>query len=81
MTNQPASVVDGVLQCTSSGGRTDYFSLVSQVSPHGSATLEDLVMHDPDDPQQWVLVVVYQEDNRYQVFRRRFLEQGPVREQ
>jgi hypothetical protein len=71
--NQSYGLLPSILASTTSGNRSDYFGLVSQVSPSGSGTLEDLTIHDPDDPDQWVLVIVYQNDNDYEIYRRRYL--------
>jgi hypothetical protein len=66
-------LMSSLLACTTCGTRSNYFGVVSQLSPQGSGTLEDLMMHDPDDPEQWVLMIVYQRENNYEVFRRRFI--------
>lgn len=67
-----ASLLPDILMSTSASGRMDYFGVVSQVAPQGSGTLEDLVIHEPADLSQWILVVIVQRDNRYEVYRRKY---------
>ncbi|HIF01098.1 MAG TPA: hypothetical protein EYQ63_29830, partial [Fuerstia sp.] len=47
----------GLLESACRTGTRDFFSLVSQVSPQGSASLEDLPIMDPTDANQWLLMV------------------------
>jgi hypothetical protein len=47
-----------------------YFQLVSQVSPEGTGSLEDLPFMDGADPQQWALALIRVEENDFQVFRK-----------
>lgn len=48
------------------------FSLVSQLSPAGGETFEDLTLLDPTDPNQWLLVAVYEDGDDIHVVRRVF---------
>lgn len=47
-----------------------FFKVVSQISPDGSATFEDLCILDREDPAQWLLVVVEAVGNNFIVWRR-----------
>ncbi len=61
----------GLLQSACRTGTRDYFSLVSQVSPQGSASLEDLPVLDPTDASQWLLMIAVKgKENRTVVYRR-----------
>ena len=53
--------------------RPSFFQVVSQVSPSGSASLEDLTFLDVTDPQQWALFVMRVEDSDFHVFRRLYV--------
>lgn len=57
----------------SSQGRPSFFQVVSQVSPSGSASLEDLTFLDVTDPQQWALIVMRVEQSDFHVFRRLYV--------
>ena len=46
------------------------FSVVSQVSPNGAGDFEDLAVLDPDDLNQWLLVILEEQGDDYVVFRR-----------
>ena len=48
-----------------------YFNIFSGISPHGSGTLEDLVISDSTDSQEFVLVVIRTTGQNVEVFRRR----------
>lgn len=48
------------------------FSLVSQLSPAGGETFEDLTLLDPTDPDQWLLVAVYEDGDDIHLVRRLF---------
>jgi len=52
------------------------FSVVSQVSPTGSPSLEDLALLDPSDPKQWLLAVVTHRDGDYVIYRRLYRVEG-----
>ena len=67
----PAITAIGLLQSACRTGTRDYFSLVSQVSPQGSASLEDLPILDPTDASQWLLMIAVKgKENRTVVYRR-----------
>ncbi|MCR9197058.1 MAG: hypothetical protein NXI04_00275 [Planctomycetaceae bacterium] len=68
--NYDAILSQGLLSAASSASASTFFSIVSQVSPHGAATLEDLPLADPSDPTQWLLMVVVQEQGETTVFRK-----------
>ena len=53
------------------------FSLVSQLSPAGGETFEDLSLLDPTDPDQWLLVAVYEDGDDMHVVRRLFHRDHP----
>jgi len=67
----PSMTAVGLLQSACRTGTRDYFSLVSQVSPQGSASLEDLPILDPTDASQWLLMIAVKgKENRIVVYRR-----------
>ncbi|MDG1897305.1 MAG: hypothetical protein P8J37_20610 [Fuerstiella sp.] len=67
----PSITAVGLLQSACRTGTRDYFSLVSQVSPQGSASLEDLPVLDPTDASQWLLMIAVKgKENRTVVYRR-----------
>lgn len=68
--NYDAILSLGLLSAASSASSSTFFSIVSQVSPNGAATLEDLPLADPSDPTQWLLMVVVQEQSKTMVFRK-----------
>jgi hypothetical protein len=47
-----------------------HFSIVSQVSPNGGYSFEDLSIYDATDPNQWLMVVIVPEEDDYYVYRR-----------
>jgi hypothetical protein len=47
--------------------------VVSQVSPSGGASLEDLTFLDFTAPEQWALLVMRVEDNDFHVFRKLYV--------
>ena len=49
---------------------TGMFTLVSQVSPSGGSALEDTALLDPEDPSEWVLVVLVARGDDLYCFRR-----------
>ena len=51
------------------------FNIVSQVSPEGAGSLEDLAFLDSSDPSQWALVIVEQQGENFQVFRKLYVVQ------
>ena len=55
-----------------------YFGIVSQVSPHGAASLEDLPLLDTSDDNQWLLMVVITHQDQTTVFRRLYRTGDPV---
>lgn len=59
-----------VVEASAQPGRGDFFTFVSQVSPEGSASLEDLPVLDSSDARQWLLVVAVQEGDHLTIFRR-----------
>ena len=67
----PVLTAIGLLQSACRTGTRDFFSLVSQVSPQGSASLEDLPILDPTDANQWLLMVAVKGiANHTMVYRR-----------
>lgn len=75
--NHDAILSNGLLAAASSTSRTDFFSIVSQVSPHGAATLEDLPLLDASDPHAWLLMVVVEREGETAVFRKVFHTKRP----
>ncbi len=51
----------------------NFFSLVSQISPQGAGSLEDLAILDSSDPDQWALVIVEHKGDDYHVFRKLYV--------
>ena len=58
------------MDSAASKGKRDFFSLVAQVSPQGSAAMEDLAVLDAGDPNQWLLIVAVREGNDTNIYRR-----------
>ncbi|MCA9084726.1 MAG: hypothetical protein KDA81_11750 [Planctomycetaceae bacterium] len=69
-TPQDGLIGYGVVQASVVTGTRNYLSLVSQVSPQGSASMEDLPLLDPTDDSQWLLVVLTETDGHFQVYRK-----------
>ena len=55
--------------------QTNIFGLVSQIAPHGAGSLEDLAILDSSDPSQWALVIVKQQGENSEVFRKLYFVQ------
>ncbi len=51
----------------------NFFAVVSQVSPEGAGSLEDLAFLDSSDPSQWALVIAEQQGENFQVFRKLYV--------
>ena len=51
----------------------NFFGIVSQVAPEGAGSLEDLAFLDSSDPSQWALVIVEQQGENFQVFRKLYI--------
>ena len=49
---------------------TGFFHIVSQVSPSGGTTLEDVSVFDSSDPTRWMLVVWVPDGEDYYIYRR-----------
>ncbi|MCA9048325.1 MAG: hypothetical protein KDA89_06330 [Planctomycetaceae bacterium] len=69
-----ALVGHGLEQSSVVTGTRDYFSFVSQVSPEGSACMEDLPLLDPTSDQEWLLIVLTENNDGYVVWRRLFVD-------
>jgi hypothetical protein len=54
-------------------GSEGIFRLVSQLSPEGASSLEDLAFLDPTDPAQWALIIVQVQREEFFVFRKLFV--------
>ncbi len=67
---QDAIASVGLLESSARTGTRDYFSIVSQVSPQGSASMEDMPILDPTDSNQWLLIVAMKKDMHTTVYRR-----------
>ncbi len=52
-----------------------FFQIVSQVSPQGAGSLEDLAFVDPSDPAQWGLAIMQTDGHNFHVFRKLYLQQ------
>jgi hypothetical protein len=48
--------------------------VVSQISPEGAGSLEDLAFVDPSDPDQWGLAIMMTDGNDIHVFRKLYVE-------
>ncbi len=59
-----------IIQAAARTGTRDFFSIVSQVSPQGSASLEDLPILDTTDNNQWLLMVAVRKQDVTQIYRR-----------
>jgi len=72
---QSASVT--MLSClpTVKTSQTNIFGLVSQIAPHGAGSLEDLAFLDSSDPSQWALVIIQQQGENFEVFRKLYFVQ------
>lgn len=51
----------------------NFFGIVSQIAPEGAGSLEDLALLDSSDPAQWVLVIVEQQGENFQVYRKLYV--------
>jgi len=58
---------------TAASSNRDIFRLVSQLSPEGAGSLEDLTIVDPSDPKQWALAILQQEGDNFYVYRKQYL--------
>lgn len=66
----------GVVDASVRTGGRDFFSIVSQVSPQGSASMEDLPMLDASDESQWLLLVAVREGLHTNIYRRLYFDPG-----
>ncbi len=60
---------------TAKTAQTNIFGLVSQIAPHGAGSLEDLALLDSSDPSQWALVIIKQQGEDFEVFRKLYFVQ------
>ena len=60
---------------TVKSSQTNIFGLVSQIAPHGAGSLEDLAFLDSSDPTQWALVIITQQGENFEVFRKLYFVQ------
>ncbi len=60
---------------TVKSSQTNIFGLVSQIAPHGAGSLEDLAFLDSSDPSQWALVIIKQQGEDFEVFRKLYFVQ------
>ena len=60
---------------TVKSSQTNIFGLVSQIAPHGAGSLEDLTFLDSSDPSQWALVIIKQQSEDFEVFRKLYVVQ------
>ena len=60
---------------TAKTAQTNIFGLVSQIAPHGAGSLEDLAFLDSSDPSQWALVIIKQQGENFEVFRKLYFVQ------
>lgn len=67
---QDAALAIGILQSASRTNTRDFFSIVSQMSPQGSASLEDLPLLDQTDARQWLLIIGVREGRHTRIYRR-----------
>jgi hypothetical protein len=58
---------------TASSDKSGLFRIVSQVSPQGAGSFEDLAFYDSSDPNQWALVIMTAEGDEFHVFRKLYL--------
>jgi hypothetical protein len=59
-----------VLRQTSIRDPRGLFGVVSRISPTGADNFEDLTILDSSNPEEWLLVVVLQDDEGFTVYRR-----------
>jgi hypothetical protein len=64
--------MNGMVAASSRTATQDFFSIVSQVSPQGSGTMEDMAIHDPTDPNEWLLILAVEEGDNITFYRRLF---------
>jgi len=64
----------GILDASVRTGTHDYFNVVSQVSPHGAASMEDLPVMDSSDHNQWLLIVAIKQDLQTHIVRKLFFQ-------
>jgi hypothetical protein len=71
------SAADTMLSClpTAKTFQTNIFGLVSQIAPHGAGSLEDMAFLDSSDPSQWALVIITQQGENFEVFRKLYFVQ------
>lgn len=72
MPNHAAITGMGLIEAAAVTPQNDFFGIVSQVSPHGSASMEDMPVLDTSDESQWLLMVAVRnnDQNHIHVFRR-----------
>ena len=58
---------------TASSDQAGLFRIVSQVSPQGAGSFEDLAFYDSSDPNQWALIIMTTDGDEFQVFRKLYL--------
>jgi hypothetical protein len=73
--NLPNSFVELIFRA-SVRTKTRYFSIVSQVSPSGADSFEDLAVIDTSAPGEWLLIVAVERGNDRVVFRRLYAGGG-----
>ena len=54
--------------------RSGLFSLVSQISPTGGGSLEDLALLDATDPRQWLLLAALRRGDKLLIYRKLYRE-------
>lgn len=72
--SESAQLAFGILEASRRDRTRDFFSIVSQVAPHGAASLEDLPVLDSSDQNQWLLIVAVREHLQTKIFRRLYLQ-------
>lgn len=60
----------GLIDAAGLDNQNNFFGIVSQVSPHGSASLEDLPVLDTSDSSQWLLMIAMKKQTTIQIYRK-----------
>jgi hypothetical protein len=63
-------VQSSFLEDTSVNGLGGLFDVVSQLSPTGGKDFEDMALHDPSDPEQWLLIVSVDHGDTLELYRK-----------
>lgn len=73
-----AILSQGVISAASCYSNRSFFSIVSQVSPHGAATMEDVPILDSTNPNEWLLMVAVNRGGNTTIYRKLFRNKRPA---